>query len=79
MGLVRIRLVADTSDELARASVVLMAALGDRVRLDCPARWGHHGHWLAYDTLDTLKTLSGEVDVPTDEEMAGPSGRGWTR
>ncbi len=79
MGLVRIRLVADTPDELTRASVALTAALGDRVRLDRPAWRGRQGDWLAYGTLDTMETLRGEVDVPTDGERAEPTGRGWAR
>jgi len=82
MALVRIRLVADTPDDLARASVVLTAALGDRARLDRSVWRGRQGDWLAYgtlDTMETMETLRGEVDVPTDGERAEPTGRGWAR
>lgn len=79
MGLVRVRLVADTPVERDTASAALMAALGNRVRFHRPERRGRQSEWLAYGTLDTPETLHGEVDVPTDGETAGPAGRGWTR
>jgi len=79
MGLVRVRLVADTPVELDTAAAALMAALGDRVRFHRPGRRRRQGEWLAYGTLDTPETLHGAVDVTTDGETAGPTGRGWTR
>ncbi len=79
MGLVRVRLVADTPVELDTAAAALMAALGDRVRFHRPGRRGRQGEWLAYGTLDTSETLHGEVDVPIDGETTESTGRGWTR
>jgi len=79
MGLVRIRLVADTPDELARASVALTAALGDRVRLDRPARQGRHGDWLAYGTLETRGTSDRAPGWPSAPAEAGGAGGEWTR
>jgi len=79
MGLVRVRLVADTPVELDTASAALMGTLADRVRFHRPRRQGRQGEWLAYGTLDTPETRHGAADVPADGEMAGPMGPGWTR
>ncbi len=82
MGLVRVRLVADTPEELDAAITTLAAALGDRVRLDRPARRGREGDWLAYGTLGTRGTPDGATDTPPDAEGAGSVrgvGSGWTR
>jgi len=79
MGLVQIRLVADTLDELERAIVALTAALGDRVRLDRPARRGRHDEWLAYGTLETLGTPDRVTGASLAPSGVGGAGGGWTR
>ncbi len=79
MGLVRIRLVADTPDELERAIVAPTTALGDRVRLDRSSRRGRHGDWLAYGTLDTRGTPDRATGASPAPSGAGGVGGGWTR
>ncbi len=73
MDLVRVRLAADTPDDLERAVVALMAALGDRVEFRQPARWGRHGDWLIYGMLETAH---GVIDASSD---TGGVGGGWIR
>jgi len=82
MGLVQIRLVADTPDELERAIVALVAltaALGDRVRLAPPSRRGCHDEWLAYGTLETLGTPDRVTGASPAPSGVGGAGGGWTR
>ncbi len=76
MGQVRVRLVADTPDDLERAIIALVAALGDRVGFHRPGRRGRHDDWLAYGTLETSDGATGTP--PATEGAGGAEGR-WTR
>ena len=52
MGTVRVRLVADTADDLERSVEALMAALGGLLEMRQSPRRGRCGDWLIYGSLD---------------------------